>query len=63
MKTKNVPNQFLFLANPSRNGSALACSAADSSAARRRKGVNPELFRNWLSQHGVPALNIELELL
>ena len=55
-ETRIVPSLFFNLANPFPNGSVFACSAAESGVAMKRKAVKTELFRVWLSQHGVLAL-------
>ena len=56
MTTRYVPSPFLIPADAFRNGSVFACAAAESGAAMWWNGVNTELFRNWLFQHGVLAL-------
>ena len=56
MKTKIVPSPFHVLGDHFRDNSVFACSAAESGAALRRKGVNTEIFRYWLFQYGELAL-------
>ena len=52
----NVPRFFLILTKSFASSSALSCSAAESGAAKRRKLVDTEVFRNSLSQYGKLAL-------
>ena len=44
MGIENIPSPFLISTSSFRNRSVFACSAEYSSVARRREGVNTELF-------------------
>ena len=55
-KIQTVNSAFLNFAISFRNSFVLHCTAAKSGAAMRRKEVNTELFREWLSQHIEVAL-------
>ena len=57
VRTRNVPSPLLILAKSFRNKpSVFACSAVESGATGRLKGLNADLLRNWPSRHSVVAL-------